>query len=99
MTDDLSTPEGADANPEKLGPGQIPHPGHSLETAKRCIHESCDPDEHDWVELTGFSEPAYWRECKSAGSRTSRPPRSARTSRRANIDERNEVPTTREGKR
>ena len=67
MTDDLSTPEGGDPNPEKLDPRRIPHPGHSLETAKRCIHESCDPDEYDWVELTGFSEPAYWRECKKCG--------------------------------
>jgi hypothetical protein len=60
MTDDVSTPEGADPNPENLDSRRIPHPGHSLETAKRCIHKSCDPDEHDWVELTGFSEPAYW---------------------------------------
>ena len=51
----------------KSDTSEIPHPGHSLETAKRCIHESCDPDEHDWVELTGFSEPAYWRECKKCG--------------------------------
>ena len=35
MTDDLSTPEGTNPNPEKLDPRRIPHPGHSLETAKR----------------------------------------------------------------
>ena len=54
MTDDLPTPEGADASPEKLAAGRIPHPAHSFETAKRCIRQACGPDEHDWVELTGF---------------------------------------------
>ena len=51
----------------EFAPGELPHPGHSLETAKRCIRQGCGPDEHDWVELTGFSEPAYWRECKKSG--------------------------------
>ena len=51
----------------EFAPGELPHPGHSLETAKRCIRESCDTDEHDWVELTGFDEPAYWRECENCG--------------------------------
>ena len=41
---------------------EIPHPPHSLETAQRCIRESCEPDAHEWIELPGGDEPAYWRE-------------------------------------
>lgn len=46
---------------------ELPHPPHSLEMVKRCIRESCDPDEHDWAELAGLDEPAYWRECEKWG--------------------------------
>ena len=45
----------------------IPHPPHSWSVAKRCIAESCGLDEHDWIELTGGGEPAYWRECRDCG--------------------------------
>jgi hypothetical protein len=47
--------------------GEIPHPPHSWETAKRCIRNACAANEHDWVELTGFEETAYWRECRECG--------------------------------
>jgi hypothetical protein len=36
-------------------------------TAKRCIRNACAANEHDWVELTGFEETAYWRECRECG--------------------------------
>ena len=65
----------------EFAPGELPHPGHSLETAKRCIRESCDPDENDWVELTGPTSQRTGESARTAGSPTSRPPRSGRTSR------------------
>lgn len=55
-----------DVDPDGLDAGEIPHPSHSLETAKRCIREACPADEHDWVELSGASN-AYWRECRDCG--------------------------------
>ena len=58
---------GRSGHMSEFAPEELPHPGHSLEVAKRCICESCDPDEHDWVELTGPDEPAYWRECRYCG--------------------------------
>ena len=56
-----------DVNVSDLGPREIPVPHHSWSTAKRIIREACITDEHDWIELTGLDEPAYWRECKNCG--------------------------------
>lgn len=56
-----------DVDVDALDGGEIPHPPHSWATAKRCIRNACAVGEHDWVELTGLDELAYWRECRECG--------------------------------
>ena len=57
----------SDVDPETLDAREVPHPSHSWETAKRCIRTACAADEHDWAELKGLDESAYWRECRVCG--------------------------------
>jgi hypothetical protein len=60
--------EGAiDVDVDELDAREVPVPHHSWSTAQRVIREACAADEHDWAELTGLDEPAYWRECKTCG--------------------------------
>ena len=60
--------EGAiDADVDELDAREVPVPHHSWSTAQRVISEACAADEHDWAELTGLDEPAFWRECKTCG--------------------------------
>jgi hypothetical protein len=56
-----------DVDVDALDGSEVPHPQHSWATAKRCIRNACATNEHDWVELTGFEETAYWRECRTCG--------------------------------
>ena len=61
------TRSGIDLDVDGLDAREVPVPHHSWSTAQRVISEACAGSEHDWAELTGFDEPAYWRECKDCG--------------------------------
>ena len=58
---------GIEVDVDALDAREIPHPPHPWDVAKRCIQKACTADEHDWVDLTGLDEPAYWRECRVCG--------------------------------
>jgi hypothetical protein len=58
---------GIDVDMNALDAREVPHPPHSWATAQRSIQTACDAGEHDWVELTGFEETRYWRECRDCG--------------------------------
>jgi hypothetical protein len=57
-----------DIDVDALDRREVPHPQHSWATAKRCIQEACDANEHDWVELTDSTGKTFhWRECRVCG--------------------------------